>query len=243
MAAFIKYWARLKTLSCAWQNTPGIGMKSGPRPWRLNRPHLFRNILQYLQLELAPRLRELPTRTSLILFSDTNMKKQALKFILIPIAAALLFFGIIKLTGEDYYQNKEYTWYAATGAKDNNLLIRGAKIDKIKNNINKLIYALNKSDKGPETFRTPGNKEPTDPPKLKLKGIKENVVNVEVINDEYLTQRMGSTGADEFLAVATFTLTEYDHIKSVRFIFKEGDHAVPGLYSRENFLKNWKATQ
>jgi len=32
--------------------------------------HLFRNILQYLQLELAPRLRELPARTSLILFSD-----------------------------------------------------------------------------------------------------------------------------------------------------------------------------
>jgi hypothetical protein len=32
--------------------------------------HLFRNVLQYLQLELSPRLRELPARTSLILFSD-----------------------------------------------------------------------------------------------------------------------------------------------------------------------------
>jgi hypothetical protein len=32
--------------------------------------HLFRNVLQYLQLELAPRLRELPSRTSLLLFSD-----------------------------------------------------------------------------------------------------------------------------------------------------------------------------
>jgi hypothetical protein len=32
--------------------------------------YLFRNILQYLQLELAPRLRELPPRASLILFSD-----------------------------------------------------------------------------------------------------------------------------------------------------------------------------
>jgi hypothetical protein len=32
--------------------------------------HLFRNVLQYLQLELSPRLRELPSRTSLILFSD-----------------------------------------------------------------------------------------------------------------------------------------------------------------------------
>jgi hypothetical protein len=73
------------------------------------------------------------------------MKKQALKFILIPIAAALLLFGIIKLTGEDYYKNIEYSWYVATGAKDNNPLVRGAKIDNIKNDINKLIYALNKS--------------------------------------------------------------------------------------------------
>jgi hypothetical protein len=32
--------------------------------------HLFRNVLQFLQLELAPRLRGLPSRTSLILFSD-----------------------------------------------------------------------------------------------------------------------------------------------------------------------------
>jgi hypothetical protein len=32
--------------------------------------HLFRNVLQFLQLELAPRLRELPSKISLILFSD-----------------------------------------------------------------------------------------------------------------------------------------------------------------------------
>lgn len=32
--------------------------------------HLFRNVLQFLQLELAPRLRDLPSRTLLIFFSD-----------------------------------------------------------------------------------------------------------------------------------------------------------------------------
>jgi hypothetical protein len=168
------------------------------------------------------------------------MKKQALKFILIPLAAVILLIVIIKLTGEDYYKNKEYTWYVASGVNEGNLLIKGAKIDKIKNDLNKLTYALNKSIKDPETFRTPENKEPTDPPKLKIKGIKENVVTVEVINSEYLTQRMGSTGADEFMAAATFTLTEYDHIKSVNFIFAAGDHATPGLYSRGYFLKYWK---
>jgi hypothetical protein len=171
------------------------------------------------------------------------MKKQALKFILIPIAAVILLFVIIKLIGDDYYKDKEYTWYVASGPNDGNLLIRGAKIDKIKNNLNKLTYALNKSEKDPETFRTPEDKEPTDPPKLKIKGIEGNVVNVEVINGEYLTQRMGSTGADEFMAAATFTLTEYDHIKSVHFIFEAGDHAAPGLYSREYFLKDWKVAK
>jgi hypothetical protein len=42
--------------------------------------------------------------------------------------------------------------------------------------------------------------------------VSEQVVNVEAINDEDLTQRIGSTGAEEFLAAATFTLTEYDNI-------------------------------
>jgi len=32
--------------------------------------HLFRNVLQYLQLDLAPRLREIPPQTLLIIFSD-----------------------------------------------------------------------------------------------------------------------------------------------------------------------------
>jgi hypothetical protein len=37
---------------------------------RGNLEYLFRNILQFLQLDLAPRLRELPVRTQIILFSD-----------------------------------------------------------------------------------------------------------------------------------------------------------------------------
>jgi spore germination protein GerM len=171
------------------------------------------------------------------------MKKKALIYIAILIATVLLIIVAVKLTGEKYYKNKEYTWYTALGAKDGNLLIRGTRVDKIKNHIYKLIHALNKSEKDPEAFRTPEDKEPTDPPKLKLRDIKEQVVNVEVINDEYLTQRMGSTGAEEFIAVATFTLTEYDNIKFVNFIFEEGDHAAPGLYSREHFLKNWKVAK
>ena len=181
------------------------------------------------------------------------MKKIALISGVILIAAALLIIFVVKPTGKkdyaikDYaikdYTTKDYTWHAEFGGKDGDLLIRGVKIDEIKNDMRKLIYAVNRSEENPETFRTPAGKEPIGDPKLKLIDIKDAVVNVEVINDECLTQRMGTTGAEIFLVEATFTLTEYDNIKFVNFIFEEGDHAVPGLYSREDYLKKWKVAK
>jgi hypothetical protein len=169
------------------------------------------------------------------------MKTKNIIYIAVPIAASLLIFLVIKLATPRYYESKDYTWYPEIGSKGEDLLIRGKKLDRIKNDINKLIYAINGSDKDPELFRTPEDREPIGPPKLKLIGIEGQVINVEVINDEYLTQRMGTTGAAEFLATATLTLTEYDNTKFVDFIFEAGDHAFPGLYSREAFLRTWKA--
>lgn len=171
------------------------------------------------------------------------MKTKIILYIAVPIAAGLLIFLVIKIATPRYYESKDYTWYSEIGPEDGDLLIRGKKLDRIKNDINKLIYAINGSDKDPELFRTPEDKEPIGLPKLKLIDIKGEVVNIEVINDEYLTQRMGSAGANEFLATATFALTEYDNIKFVNFIFEEGDHAFPGLYSREDFIENWKAIE
>jgi len=37
------------------------------------------------------------------------------------------------------------------------------------------------------------------------------------------------------MATATYTLTEAKGINYVDFDFEEGDHAVPGTYSRESF--------
>ncbi|MEW6184778.1 MAG: DUF6079 family protein [Thermodesulfobacteriota bacterium] len=66
----------------AWEKHRSKSRKKEPELWKIGgideRVHtekgsleyLFRNILQYLQLELAPRLRDLPPRTTLILFSD-----------------------------------------------------------------------------------------------------------------------------------------------------------------------------
>lgn len=151
------------------------------------------------------------------------------------IAFVLIIFTI-EFTGKKYFEREGYTWWSNDGI----VLVRGNNIDKIRDDIDKLIYAINRSDKSPETFRTPKNKEPVDVPKLKLIGIKGNIASVEVINAEHLTQRMGSSGADYFLAQSTFTLTENKNIQFVNFIFEEGDHASPGIYSRKDFLARWK---
>ena len=165
-------------------------------------------------------------------------------YIAVAILALISIVSLIKRAdNRRYFEEMEYAWQAVPGTKEGDLLVRGSKVDYIKGDINKLIYTLNRSDKDPELFRTPLDKEPTDPPKLKLKAIHEHVIDIEVINDEYLTQRMGSTGADIFLAVATFMLTEFGTITEVNFIFQEGDHAEPGIYSRQSFMDRWKVVR
>ena len=170
------------------------------------------------------------------------MKKKIFIALLLFIAAALVVTAFMVLKEKEVYESDDYTWSANVDAGGHDLLVRGAKIDAIKDNLPGLIRALNRSDKDPESFRTPKGSEPLGLPKLKLAGITGRVVNVEVVNDEFLTQRMGTTGAEAFLAVATFTLTEHEGIGGVNFIFTEGDHAAPGLYTRETFLEkdHWK---
>ena len=164
------------------------------------------------------------------------MKIKIIKYAAVLIAFVLLMILAIEFTGKKYFEREGYTWWSNDGI----VLVRGNNIDKIRDDIDKLTYAINRSDNDPETFRTPENKEPVDPPKLKLIGIKGNIASVEVINAEHLTQRMGSSGADNFLAQSTFTLTENKNIKFVNFVFEEGDHASPGIYSRNDFLVRWK---
>lgn len=166
------------------------------------------------------------------------MKTKTLGYIAVIIIVGSLTYFFVKFISPNYHESKNYIWSIESSPKSKDILVRGKKIDRIKNDINKLIYALNESKKDPETFATPPGEEPLGSPKLKLRDIKEKVVNVEIVNAEYLTQRMGTTGAEHFLAVATFTLTEHDDIKFVNFIFREGDHAAPGLYSRKRFLEN-----
>jgi hypothetical protein len=43
---------------------------------------------------------------------------------------------------------------------------------------------------------------------------------------------MGTTGATAYIEAVTYTLTSLKNIHYVEFDFKEGDHAIPGRYSR-----------
>ena len=46
---------------------------------------------------------------------------------------------------------------------------------------------------------------------------------------------MGTSGAQNYLAATTYSLTEATGVRGVDFIFPEGDHAAPGVYTRESF--------
>lgn len=59
---------------------------------------------------------------------------------------------------------------------------------------------------------------------------------VKIKESTFLTQQMGSAGADAYLSVATYTLTESKNVNYVHFDFEEGDHAIPGTYSRQYYI-------
>jgi hypothetical protein len=150
---------------------------------------------------------------------------------------AALIFGIIALKKNDLtVLNRDHTWYVeydtATG-KD--LLVRGSKIKAVKGDINKMIIALNKTTFEAEASNAQKEGVPLEPPKMRLQSMAEGIAHVEILNAEYLTQRMGSSGAQNYLAATTYSLTEIPGVRGVDFIFPVGDHAAPGVYTRESF--------
>lgn len=60
---------------------------------------------------------------------------------------------------------------------------------------------------------------------------------VKISNSTYLTQQMGSSGPEVYLADVTYNFTEIPGINYVSILFKAGDHASPGIYSRTDFVK------
>jgi hypothetical protein len=113
------------------------------------------------------------------------------------------------------------------------LLVRGARVDSLKGDLEQIIKALNRV-----TTLTHGRKVAEDgpgPPVLWLREVRNGVALVEVADADYLTQKMGTTGAHYYLTEATYSLTEAPGVRAVNFMFEEGDHAAPGVYTRESF--------
>ncbi len=98
------------------------------------------------------------------------------------------------------------------------------------------IHKLNGSDKNPESFAAPEG-EPLHlyPPKIKLVKISADTVYLTVINDFYLTQSMGTTGAEEYIVNSGVSLLEIDGVNYVDYNFNMGDHAYPGTFSKAGY--------
>lgn len=74
-------------------------------------------------------------------------------------------------------------------------------------------------------------------PDVQVKYIKtsKDTVYISIPESTILTQQMGSAGAKQFMVSATYSFTELKGIKYVSFKFKVGDHANPGVYSRNSW--------
>jgi len=100
------------------------------------------------------------------------------------------------------------------------VLVKGSLIKTSLNSRQKLLDALNQ--------RTV---------KCKLQFIRNtnDTIIIRVINDEVLTEQMGSSGARCYLAETIFTLTELQDVNYVQIKTVEGSHAMPGTYDRSDF--------
>jgi hypothetical protein len=73
--------------------------------------------------------------------------------------------------------------------------------------------------------------------KLEFSRISNDSIYLKIKKSTYLTQQMGSSGAEAYLAEVTYNLTEVNGISYVNIAFRPGDHAVPGTYSRTDFIQ------
>lgn len=75
--------------------------------------------------------------------------------------------------------------------------------------------------------------------KVKLDYIRlgHDTLFLKIENADHLSRESGSLGAEAILSTIIFTLTESDSVNFVDLDFEEGDHAAPGTYTRDQFLK------
>lgn len=74
-------------------------------------------------------------------------------------------------------------------------------------------------------------------PEIIAKFVKQSTdtLFVKIPDATYLTQSAGSTGAEIYMAEATYSFTQIPGVNFVNFSFEEGDHAAPGTFKRGDF--------
>jgi hypothetical protein len=65
--------------------------------------------------------------------------------------------------------------------------------------------------------------------------ISHDTIYVKIPDSGNLTNQIGDTGAENYLASITYSLTEMKNIHFVNIDMKGGDHAEPGVYKRDDF--------
>lgn len=121
----------------------------------------------------------------------------------------------------DINKDTHYFWFADFAGKKGFTMVRNRPIPVDSLTANDIIQALN--DLYPEI-------------KLSFVAISNDSMFLTINNSNYLTNSTGSSGAEAYLAEATYNLTEIKGISFVHFNFKKGNHASPGTYSRTDFV-------
>jgi hypothetical protein len=65
--------------------------------------------------------------------------------------------------------------------------------------------------------------------------ISNDTIYVTIPNAKHLTQGIGSMGAKIYMTESTHSFTDLPNIKYVKYNFNVGDHAYPGVYTKEDF--------
>jgi hypothetical protein len=125
------------------------------------------------------------------------------------------YYNINKENLSDFYWKSEYDT-----VQNREILIKGRLVDSLGQSPNELIEILNKRNQQP---------------KIEYIDIISDTIKIQIINDEFLTEQMGTTGAYFYLGETVFTLTESDLIRFVKIEMDSGTHASPGIYDRNDF--------
>jgi hypothetical protein len=115
----------------------------------------------------------------------------------------------------DFYWHTEFDT-----TRNYEFLEKGKLLDSISQTPNVLIEILNRR---------------TAKSKLEYIDQSSDTIRIRIIEDEFLGEQMGSTGAFCFLGETVFTLTENNSINYVNIEMNYGSHASPGIYSRNDF--------